>query len=79
MTDKQGKAPFTPDPLKAAKQEGDLKSRVEELERRFDLVVEAFEWAANQVRPMFGQGALAVIFDSVADGLKKPKKRGNFK
>lgn len=61
-------------PLSAAKQEGDLKSRVEELEKQFKLVVEGFEWAADQVRPMFGQGALAVIFDGVAKGLKKDPK-----
>ncbi len=51
-----------------------LEARVDELERKFGLITEGFEWAANQVRPMFGQGALAVIFDGVADGLKKPKK-----
>lgn len=58
-------------PVVAAKSESDLKSRVEVLERKLDLVIEGFEFAANEVRPMFGQGALAVIFDAVAKGLRK--------
>ena len=67
------KAPSN-NPLDRSKEEGDLKSRVERLERKFELIVEGFEWAANQVRPMFGQGALALVFDGVAEGLKEKKK-----
>lgn len=61
------------DPLQSAKAEGDLKSRVEKLERQFELITEGFEWAAAQIKPMFGQGALAMIFQGIADGLRSPK------
>jgi hypothetical protein len=61
-------------PLAASKAEGDLKSRVEALEAQNALLIEGLRWAADQIRPMFGQGALAVIFEGVADGLAKPKK-----
>jgi len=48
-----------------------LEARLDALEKQNELIIEGFEWAANQVRPMFGQGALAVIFDGIAEGLKK--------
>lgn len=37
---------------------------------REDLVA-AFEFAANELKPMFGQGALAMVFDAIAKGLRK--------
>ena len=48
-----------------------LEERLDRIETRLDLVTESFEWAADQVRPMFGQGALAVIFDAISNALKK--------
>lgn len=53
----------------------DILERIDALEGRYSLLVEGFEWAANQVRPMFGQGALAMVLDGIAEGLKNPKNK----
>lgn len=50
-----------------------LSDRLDALERRVEIIVDGFEFAANEVRPMFGQGALALIFDAIHDRLR-PKK-----
>jgi hypothetical protein len=45
-----------------------LQARVDLLE---ELLIEGFQFAANELRPLFGQGALALVFDGVADGIQK--------
>ncbi len=51
----------------------ELEARLKALEKQNELLIEAFEWGANQIRPMFGQGAIALVFDGIAEGLKNPK------
>jgi hypothetical protein len=35
------------------------------------LIAEAFEFGANELRPLFGQGTLALVLDGCAEGLRK--------
>jgi hypothetical protein len=48
-----------------------LLDRVERLEKRFELLVSGLEFAANELRPLFGFGHVAKVFDAVAERLKK--------
>lgn len=47
-----------------------LKGRVEQLERQIKIFADGFEFAANEVRPLYGFGALALIFDAIAKKFK---------
>lgn len=44
----------------------ELEARVAELETRVKLIAEAFEFAANELRPLYGQQAMAKVFDAIA-------------
>jgi len=68
MTKKKTSKPATD---KAEDKGPTLEQRVEALERKHTLTVEGFRWAANEVRPMFGVGAIALVLDGIADGLEK--------
>lgn len=45
-----------------------------ELDELRSLTAEAFEFAANELRPLFGQGALALVFDGCAKGIREAGK-----
>jgi len=47
-----------------------LEARVEVLEARQKIIVDAFQFTADECRPIYGLGGIAVIFDTVAKKLK---------
>lgn len=49
----------------------ELEGKVVTLEAQKKAVIECFEFAANESRPVYGLGAMAVIFDAVAKRLGK--------
>ncbi len=49
----------------------DLVARVDKLERNQSLLREGFTFAANECRPLFSFGPLALIFDAIAEKLQK--------
>jgi hypothetical protein len=48
-----------------------LRAEINELR---DLVAEAFEFGANELRPLFGQSTVALVLDACAKGLRENKK-----
>jgi len=56
--------------LQLAAQVGELTLRVEKLESQNTIIVDGFEFAANETRPLFGFGAFAVIFDAIVKKLR---------
>lgn len=42
-----------------------LRSRIEEIERKQQVIVDGYQFAANEVRPLYGFGAIALIFDAI--------------
>ena len=49
----------------------ELLARVKVLEDKQNTVMESFEFAANELRPMFGMMHLALVFDAIHDRLTK--------
>ena len=49
----------------------DANARITILEERQRVLVSAFRWIANEVRPIFGMSHLARVFDGVADRFDK--------
>ncbi|NIO40792.1 MAG: hypothetical protein GTO41_11805 [Burkholderiales bacterium] len=45
-----------------------LRAEITELRT---LVADAFTFGANELRPLFGQGTLALVLDGCAEGLRK--------
>lgn len=68
MTDetvpKKAAKPSKTDALKAEIE--NLTLRVEKLERIQQVLVDGYEFAANEARPLYGMGAIAQIFDAIA-------------
>ena len=55
-------------PTKAQEQALDiqeLQAEVKALKAKLVIVTDAFEFAANEMRPMYGLGAVAIVFDSI--------------
>ncbi len=48
-----------------------LETALDEQNKRVGKITEAFRWAANQIRPIYGMSHLAGIFDGIADTLDK--------
>ncbi len=48
-----------------------LQTRIENLERNQALIREGFTFAANECRPLFSFGPIALIFDAIAEKLQK--------
>ena len=71
MTDKTPKdAPKKPTAAQAASLKvQELEARVKTLEAKLVIVTDAFEFAGNEVRPLYGMGALACVFDAVYNKL----------
>lgn len=42
-----------------------LAARVEYLERKQKVTTDAYEFAANEIRPLYGFGPVALIFDAI--------------
>lgn len=42
-----------------------LRSRIEKIERKQSVIVDGFSFAANEVRPLYGFGAVALVFDAI--------------
>jgi hypothetical protein len=50
----------------------ELAARLDRVEKKLDTLVEGLQFAANQLRPVFGHGAhLAAIFDEIAKKAKE--------
>ena len=49
----------------------EILARIEKLERNQSLLREGFVFAANESRPLFSFGPLALIFDAIAEKLQK--------
>jgi hypothetical protein len=47
----------------------ELEARVAKLEKKQVIVTDGFEFAGNEVRPLYGMGALALVFDAVYNKL----------
>lgn len=47
-----------------------LELRIAHLEKQNTIIVDGFEFAANETRPLFGFGAFAVIFDAIVKKLR---------
>lgn len=56
-------------PVNSNQQLDGLLDRVADLEKKQKLQKKAFKFAANECRPLYGMGALALIFDAIADEL----------
>lgn len=48
-----------------------LEVRVKTLEAQVKELLGAFEYAANECRPIYGMGGLAIIFDAIVKRAKK--------
>ena len=48
-----------------------LVARIDELERKQALIVESYTFVANETRNLFSFGAIALIFDAIAEKLGK--------
>ena len=59
----------TVDPVSA--QISELYARITVLEDQLALVVEGYEWIADEVRPLFGMNHLARVFDAIFIKLTK--------
>ena len=57
---------------KAAKVDaiGTLTARVAVLEARQKVIIDAFQFTADECRPIYGLGGIAIIFDAVAKKLR---------
>jgi|14BtaG_2_1085337.scaffolds.fasta_scaffold02565_8 hypothetical protein len=42
-----------------------LTDRLEQLERKQKITTDSFEFTANELRPLYGFGAVALVFDAV--------------
>lgn len=42
-----------------------LTERIEALERKQKVTTDAYEFAANEIRPLYGFGAIALVFDAI--------------
>ncbi len=49
----------------------ELTSRVEKLEANQKIIVDGFQFVANETRPLYGFGAIALVFDAIHDKLTK--------
>ena len=49
----------------------EILTRLARLETNQSLLREAFQFAANELRPLFGFGPIALIFDEIAKKLQK--------
>lgn len=47
-----------------------LTARIEYLERQQKVTTDAYEFAANEIRPLYGFGPVALIFDAIHAKLK---------
>ena len=48
-----------------------LTARIKVLEANQKLLIESFAFAANELRPIYGLGGIAVVFDAVAKKFAK--------
>ncbi len=49
----------------------ELLDRVAKLEKRQQVIVDAFKFTADEARPVYGLGAISVIFDAIYKKLSK--------
>ena len=49
----------------------ELREKVEKLEKKGQILEKAFLFMANELRPIYGLGAIAVVLDEVVARLKK--------
>lgn len=47
-----------------------LSDRVAELERKQKIIIDGYEFVANEVRPLFGLSGIALIFDAISRKLR---------
>lgn len=43
----------------------DLEARIEKLEQNQRTIIDGYEFAANELRPIYGFGAVAAVFDAI--------------
>ena len=65
------KAPKTDVIGKLAAEIVELREKVEKLEKKDQILEKALLFAANELRPIYGLGAIALVFDEVVKRLKK--------
>ena len=68
---KPEKAPKTDVIGKLAAEIVELREKVEKLEKKDQILEKALLFAANELRPIYGLGAIALVFDEVVKRLKK--------
>ena len=49
----------------------ELREKVEKLEKKGQILEKSFLFVANELRPIYGLSAIAVVFDEVVARLKK--------
>ena len=49
----------------------ELEARIEKLEKNQKVIIDGYEFVANETRPLYGMGAVALIFDAIYAKLKK--------
>lgn len=49
----------------------ELEARIVKLERNQKIIVDGYEFIANETRPLYGFGAIALVFDAIHDKLTK--------
>ncbi len=47
----------------------ELEARIEKLEQKQDVVRQGFEFGGNELRPLFGFSAVALVFDAISKKL----------
>ncbi len=74
ITQKETDAPIE-EPKKLTKAQAkeakiaELEARIEKLEAKQKVVSDGFEFAGNELRPLFGFGAVAHVFDAISKKL----------
>ena len=48
-----------------------LEARIEKLEAKQKVIVDGYQFVANETRPLYGFGAIALVFDAIYDKLSK--------
>jgi hypothetical protein len=49
----------------------ELEARLAKVEKKQVIMTDGYKFAANEIRPLFGFGAIALIFDAIYDKLVK--------
>lgn len=71
-TKPKAKKPSTADEIYAVRQElAALKQENAEIKAKLKIVTDGYQFAADQIRPLFGMGAVALVFDSIYERLTR--------